>query len=109
MTLAGQKKSKEQKCLPAKCPEKCSFKKNHYRLLTTESKLFVSIMAGIKMETLAGNLKTVVGSPRIIRVHPNTPAMVGAGCAVFSLGEGMLIQITKSRKRKPNRFMKIFA
>ena len=47
-------------------------------------------MAGIKMETLAGNLKTIVGSPRIIRVHPNTPAMVGAGCAVFSLGEGAL-------------------
>jgi pyrroline-5-carboxylate reductase len=45
-------------------------------------------MAGIKMETLAGQLKTVVGSPRIIRAHPNTPAMVGAGCAVFSLGEG---------------------
>lgn len=57
-------------------------------LLTTDSKLFVSIMAGIKMETLTGNLKTVVGSPRVIRVHPNTPAMVGAGCAVFSLGEG---------------------
>ena len=45
-------------------------------------------MAGIKMDTLAGNLKTVVESPRIIRVHNNTPAMVGAGCSVFSTGEG---------------------
>ena len=56
--------------------------------LTTQSKLYVSIMAGIKMDTLAGNLKTVVESPRIIRVHNNTPAMVGAGCSVFSTGEG---------------------
>ena len=56
--------------------------------LTTDSKLYVSIMAGIKMDTLAGNLKTVVESPRIIRVHNNTPAMVGEGCSVFSTGEG---------------------
>ena len=57
-------------------------------MLTSESKLFVSIMAGIKMLTLAGNLKTIVESPRIIRVHPNTPAMVGTGCSVISIGEG---------------------
>jgi len=56
--------------------------------LTTVSKLYVSIMAGIKMETLSGNLKTVVENARIIRVHNNTPAMVGAGCSVFSTGEG---------------------
>ena len=60
----------------------------HFRLVTEESKLFVSIMAGTKMETLAGNLRTIVHSPRIIRVHPNTPAMVGQGCSVYSLGEG---------------------
>ena len=40
------------------------------------------------METLSGNLKTVVENARIIRVHNNTPAMVGAGCSVFSTGEG---------------------
>ena len=57
-------------------------------MLTTTSKLFVSIMAGIQMKTLAGNLKTIVDSPRIIRVHPNTPAMVGTGCSVISIGEG---------------------
>ena len=56
-------------------------------LLTSQSKLYVSIMAGIKMETLAGNLKTIVEKPRIIRVHPNTPAMVGTGCSVISIGE----------------------
>ena len=58
--------------------------------VTSESKLFISIMAGIKMETLAGSLKEIIKSPRIIRVHPNTPAMVGLGCSVYSLGEGSL-------------------
>ena len=57
-------------------------------MLTLESKLFVSIMAGIQMKTLAGKLKTIAKSPRIIRVHPNTPAMVGTGCSVISIGEG---------------------
>merc|ERR1712086_535326 len=45
-------------------------------------------MAGIQMKTLAGSLKTIADSPRIIRVHPNTPAMVGTGCSVISIGEG---------------------
>ena len=35
-------------------------------------------------------LKLVVTEPRVIRAHPNTPAMIGCGCAVFSLGEGQL-------------------
>ena len=43
------------------------------------------------METLSGNLKNVVEGARIIRVHNNTPAMVGAGCSVFSTGEGTTI------------------
>ena len=59
--------------------------------VTSESKLFISIMAGTKMETLSGSLKEIVKSPRIIRVHPNTPAMVGEGCSVYSLGEGIMI------------------
>ena len=61
--------------------------------VTSESKLFISIMAGIKMETLAGSLKEIIKSPRIIRVHPNTPAMVGQGCFAYSLGEGRIINI----------------
>ena len=65
----------------------------YIRFITTESKLFISIMAGTKMETLAGNLRTIVESPRIIRVHPNTPAMVGQGCSVYSIGEGKWIFI----------------
>ena len=60
-------------------------------LVASKSKLFVSIMAGIKMETLADKLKTVVESPRIIRTTVNTPSMVRAGCSVMSIGEGKFI------------------
>lgn len=52
------------------------------------SKLFVSVMAGVTIETLVSKVKLVVCEPRVIRAHPNTPAMIGCGCAVFSLGEG---------------------
>jgi len=62
-------------------------------ILTSDSKLYVSVMAGIKMETLAGSLKTIVDNPRIIRVHPNTPAMVGTGCSVLSVGEGLKLAL----------------
>lgn len=56
------------------------------------SKLFVSVMAGVTLESLASNLKSIVTQPRIIRATPNTPAMIGCGCAVFSLGEGATLE-----------------
>ena len=59
-------------------------------MLTSKSKLFVSVMAGIKTKTLAEKLKMIVESPRIIRVTPNTPATVRAGCSIFSIGEGKI-------------------
>ena len=58
--------------------------------VTSESKLFISVMAGVKMETLSGSLKEIVKSPRVIRVLPNTPVMVGEGCSAYSLGEGIV-------------------
>lgn len=58
------------------------------RMLTVDSKLFVSVMAGITLKSLQQSLSNIVLEPRIIRAHPNTPAMVGCGCAVYSLGEG---------------------
>ena len=58
--------------------------------VTSESKLFISVMAGIKMDTLSGSLKEIVKSPRVIRVLPNTPVMVGEGCSAYSLGEGIV-------------------
>ena len=56
-------------------------------MLTNESKLFISIMAGIKVETLTTSLKSIVQSPRIIRATVNTPARVSQGCFVYSLSK----------------------
>ena len=59
--------------------------------VSSESKLFISLMAGVKNETLSQELKEIVKSPRVMRVMPNTPAMVGQGCFAYSLGEGKVI------------------
>lgn len=47
------------------------------------TQLVVSIAAGISMQTIESHL--AVGTP-VVRVMPNTPALVGAGAAAFSLG-----------------------
>jgi pyrroline-5-carboxylate reductase len=47
-------------------------------------KLFVSIAAGITLAKLGDGLK----SQRIIRVMPNTPALVGQGASAYALGSG---------------------
>lgn len=47
--------------------------------------ILVSIMAGLS----SAKISSLVGSPcRVVRVMPNTPAMVGAGMAGIALGEG---------------------
>lgn len=46
----------------------------------TKEHLLVSIAAGISLEDLQANL----GTQRIVRVMPNTPAQVGAGAAAIS-------------------------
>ncbi len=56
----------------------------YLRLITEESKLFVSVMAGITLKTLSRSLAQCAKEPRVIRAHPNTPVNVGCGCAVFS-------------------------
>ncbi len=50
----------------------------------TETHLLVSIAAGITLATLASEL---FETARIIRVMPNTPALVGACAAGYALGE----------------------
>ena len=49
-----------------------------------QDKLVISIAAGVPISTLA----TIIGHNRIIRVMPNTPALVGMGASAFSPGEG---------------------
>ncbi|MBX2851369.1 MAG: pyrroline-5-carboxylate reductase [Phycisphaeraceae bacterium] len=53
--------------------------------IDTEKQLLISIMAGLSSQGIARE----VGRPcRVIRVMPNTPAMVGAGMAGVASGEG---------------------
>jgi len=46
-------------------------------------KLFVSIAAGVAIETIEGLLGK---DSRVIRVMPNTPCLVGAGASAFAMG-----------------------
>jgi pyrroline-5-carboxylate reductase len=55
------------------------------QLATTfgDAKVLVSIAAGATSEALEGYL---AGSPRVVRVMPNTPALVGAGATALCAG-----------------------
>ncbi|KAK6626561.1 hypothetical protein RUM44_009035 [Polyplax serrata] len=48
------------------------------------SKLFVSILAGVSSQTIYNKIKTFHDNPRVIRVMPNTPALVNEGCTAIS-------------------------
>jgi pyrroline-5-carboxylate reductase len=50
-----------------------------------QSKLFISIAAGLKLQDLE---KSLGENARVIRVMPNTPALVGKGASAFSRGTG---------------------
>ena len=45
--------------------------------------LFVSVLVGVSLDTLASKLKSIVMYPRIIRCMPNTSMMVGEGITVY--------------------------
>lgn len=55
------------------------------RPFVTPDHLFLSIAAGISLETLIHGLETT----RIIRVMPNTPALVRASATAFTCGSGV--------------------
>lgn len=50
-----------------------------------KNKMIISIVAGVSIE----KLESLTGSKRIIRVMPNTPALVGEGAAVYSASAGV--------------------
>ncbi len=47
-----------------------------------ESRLLISIAAGVTLQSM----EAVAGHHRIIRVMPNTPALIGQGAAAFAVG-----------------------
>jgi pyrroline-5-carboxylate reductase len=49
----------------------------------TKEKLFISIAAGVPLRRLEGGLG---GNARVVRVMPNTPALLGKGIAVIARG-----------------------
>jgi len=57
------------------------------RARLTEEHLLISIAAGVKLGKLEGAL---IPGARVIRVMPNTPALVGASATAFALGRSAL-------------------
>ena len=53
-----------------------------------KSKLIISIVAGVSLE----KLQNLTGSERLVRVMPNTPALVGKGCSGFTVSEAVSLE-----------------
>ncbi len=64
-------------------PQVCGAVLNEITTGDVQGKLFVSIMAGVKTETIETALKR---SARVVRVMPNTPALVLAAASAISPG-----------------------
>jgi pyrroline-5-carboxylate reductase len=57
----------------------------HVRHAVTPNHLVISIAAGVALATLEAGLGT---GHRLVRVMPNTPALIGAGASAYCLGPG---------------------
>jgi len=55
------------------------------RAALTDKHLLVSVVAGLRLEAMASQLKRGV---RLVRVMPNTPCLIGRSASGFSLGSG---------------------
>jgi len=65
-------------------PEKVGDALDSIQTYWRESHCLISIVAGAKLDQLAAHLPA---GARIVRVMPNTPALVGSSASAFSLGE----------------------
>lgn len=65
-------------------PQKAAVVMDEVRSGCGPDKLLVSILAGTPLARLVAGL----GTPRVVRVMPNTPCLVGAGAAGYALGPG---------------------
>jgi len=63
--------------------------------LSSEKNLLVSIAAGISLASLIAQF----GTQRVIRVMPNTPALVGRGAAGYALGKGATVDDSRVVKQ----------
>jgi pyrroline-5-carboxylate reductase len=61
----------------------------HLRPVVTPAHLIISIAAGVSLKTLAAGLGE---DRRLVRVMPNTPALVGEGAAAYCLGPNAIPQ-----------------
>ena len=65
-------------------PDQVAGALSEIRSLFTEKHLLISIAAGVTLAKLEAALSA---GARVIRVMPNTPALVGAGASAFALGK----------------------
>ncbi len=61
-------------------PQDCESLFEKLRPYVNPQQVFLSIMAGVKIETIANAL----GAPKVIRAMPNLPAQVGMGMSAFT-------------------------
>lgn len=64
-------------------PQQMSQVLSELRDVVTEKHLIVSIAAGVSLKTMTTHLGS---KPRLIRVMPNTPSLVGSGASAYSRG-----------------------
>ncbi|EEQ99879.1 pyrroline carboxylate reductase, putative [Perkinsus marinus ATCC 50983] len=67
----------------------------------TQKPLIISICAGVSLETLS----QLMPSQRIVRVMPNTPALVGAGASAFCMGASC----TEQDRALANKLLECFS